>query len=145
MVSENGVSILVFALCLAAAGGLLSLTTRIHGLVMVLVGIVLACCAVVFVRSLDGTPAVPLGVTVIVALGALQIGYGVGVVARGAFEARSRRSPRPAGIAPTASPEGASKSRTSLARPRSAETPEAPRLSDARHREAAVREGRQRS
>ena len=114
MVSENGLSILVFSLCLAAAGGMLSLTARIHGLVVVIIGVVLACCTVVLVRSLNGTPAVPLGLTVIVALSALQIGYGVGVVARAALEARSRRSQRPTESAPAGSHEGASKSETTL-------------------------------
>jgi hypothetical protein len=92
MFFENGLLMLSFALCLMAAGGILSLIARVQGLLAVLLGVALACCAVILVRWFDDMPAVSLGVTLIVAIGALQIGYGIGVVARAAFELRSRRS-----------------------------------------------------
>lgn len=92
MLFEDGSVMLSFALCLMAAGGMLSLIARVQGLLAVLLGIALACCAVILIRSFDGFLAAPLGVTLIVAIGALQIGYGIGVVTRAALEMRNRRA-----------------------------------------------------
>lgn len=82
-----------FTACLIAAGAVLSLLTRVHGLVLVLAGLLVAITAAAMLSPVLGaTYGLPLAL--LVAVVALQAGYGLGVVLRATL---LRRSPGQAG------------------------------------------------
>ncbi|GLS42667.1 hypothetical protein [Methylobacterium brachythecii] len=82
----------IFAFCLLCAGAILSLITRVHGLVAVALGVVISLVLGAFFLSFEAAPTYPLGVTFIVAIVALQVGYGLGVVSRAALDGRLDRA-----------------------------------------------------
>ncbi|MCE4225139.1 hypothetical protein HCU64_15385 [Methylobacterium sp. C25] len=82
----------IFGLCLLGAGAILSLFSRVSGLVAIALGVVISLVLGTLFVSSDVAPAYPVGVAFIVAIVALQIGYGLGVVARALLDSRLRRT-----------------------------------------------------
>jgi hypothetical protein len=99
-----------FTACLIAAGAVLSGLTRVHGLVLVLAGTVLTVGSAAVLSPALGTGyGVPL--TLVVAVVALQVGYGLGVILRAVLarraQARPQRAPPAVYLeAPEAMPQG---------------------------------------
>lgn len=77
-----------FTACLIAAGAILSLLTRVQGFVLVLGGLLLAVASAAILSPALGTGA-GLPLTLLVAVIALQAGYGLGVILRATLGRRS--------------------------------------------------------
>lgn len=97
---------MAFAICMLGAGALLSLLVRVPSLVLVLLGFCAAVAAATVLSSaLGATPNVPIAL--LVAVVALQAGYGLGVVLRAValkYARRDRRDKRVQPVAHSAKP-----------------------------------------
>jgi hypothetical protein len=83
---------LLFAICLCGAGAILSVVARFPALVAIILLTILAAVAGAALSFLNVEASASLPLTIVVAVIALQVGYGLGVVTRGGvssfFEAR---------------------------------------------------------
>ncbi|GJD54725.1 hypothetical protein [Methylobacterium dankookense] len=77
-----------FTASLIAAGAVLSLLTRVHGLILVLAGLVVAILSAAVLSPALGT-GYGLSLTLVVAVIALQVGYGLGVILRAVLGRRA--------------------------------------------------------
>lgn len=84
---------LAFAACLIGAGALLSLLIRAPGLILALIGFGVALAGAILLRPALGADA-SVPIALLVAMVALQAGYGLGVVLRAVVASRSERHVR---------------------------------------------------
>ena len=96
----------VFTACLVAAGAGLSLLARVQGLVLVLAGLALAIAAAALLSPALGTGH-GWAVTLLVAVVALQVGYGAGIILRARLARREQRSTERVAAPPSDAPEAA--------------------------------------
>ncbi|WP_019905992.1 hypothetical protein [Methylobacterium sp. 77] len=82
---------LILSTCLIAAGALLSFLARVSGLVVILIGFcVIVAAATLLGPALGNTFGLP--VTLVIAIVALQIGYGAAIVLRSVIAQRTEQA-----------------------------------------------------